>query len=104
MAGANFYQLHVLKYQQMAKSSTVYSKINKFTEMIWARLCDSMQSRGVGREKKVERLIRPGRSYGTPEGGPHTPGNFFNLDCKSLILSTSQGDTNYQQTEYFYGF
>ena len=30
-------------------------------------------------------------------------GNFLK-DCKSLILSTSRGDTNYQQTEYFYGF
>ena len=39
-----------------------------------------------------------GRSGGPPQG------NFLNLDCKSLILSTSRGDTNYQQTEYFYGF
>ena len=48
---------------------------------------------------------------GPPKGVRHSggfggapPGKFLNLDCKSLILSTSRGDTNYQQTEYFYGF
>ena len=53
----------------------------------------------------------PGRGYGTPEGGPRSggsggppPGNFVNLDCKSLILGTSRGHRKYKQTELLYEF
>ena len=69
-------------------------------------------SRGVGREKKSgtahlprAELWDPRRGSPTAGGSGGAPlGKFLNLDCKSLILSTSRGDTNYQQTEYFYGF
>ena len=36
-------------------------------------------------------------------GGP-PPGNFVNLDCKSLILGTSRGHRKYKQTELLYEF
>ena len=65
----------------------------------------SIQGRRKGEKSGMAYLPRaelwdPRR--GSPTAGG--PGNFLNLDYKSLILSTSRGDTNYQQTEYFYGF
>ena len=62
-----------------------------------------LQGRRKGEKSGTAHL--PRAELWDPEGGPGaSPGNFLYLDCKSLILSTSRGDTNYQQTEYFYGF
>ena len=57
------------------------------------------------------RICTPGGVMGPPKGVPRSggsggppPGNFVNLDCKSLILGTSRGHRKYKQTELLYDF